>query len=806
MLSQVGPIRRVAVPFVMDQDPPHGIGADTVHPFGQRRLIANKVQAPGDDGVVPKHRQDGPGLRVHVSDPDQAVAFDAVPEVILHVQMYGVGPRLPDAIESLVATAEGASVFKIAHERDSTQAHQRNGPALVLQIQPHKTETRVPDLERAEPGRQHGLIAYRVVVRGVPGVTDIAHGLTHGFAETHAQAGRGLVPHASDHDLDASMQFPTEIRKHTPAFVQDTGAVVVQGHLAAAGREQRASVLHRAVGRLPDHSPGDQVTPDPRVLDHRYTRGRRSPPGIEFLCELCHGLELGGSQVVALMGICDHIVELRSGFRQTRRVGQDQLFCSVDDHTVLEALRRSVDVDNIVFVCGCVYAGALPQRLRIEQVHPLHGLRRLQATGFEQGGYEVNAADEGLGVEFRLDSGRPADHDRRANATLIGALLRTRGELVGPIVCLNPSIVADVHHNRVLAKALLIEIRQQLPTGLIEPLAHGPVPRHGGCRRLRQILPLQPFRRGVGRMGHEGSVPDIEGAVARHGTIDEIRDLAQALASDGEPCIAMPPTSRRVTVRHALGETASGGIPFPPLAGLQGDVALFRQHTGQRRHHLNAANQIFVQACAHGRPFLAPASLPSRKGRIVAHDPVLVWMQARDQRCEGRATQGSDSVTATEGQPLLRKPVEMGGIDMWMPHEPIIAPRLIVRDDQDNVGFVLGRGLGKRLLPRGGSTTDAQRKTSEQCRHENSSQPHEPLLVRRAFLKGTCSPGPFDAACRIPSQPAFYSLLPIQPRTQGNEPRVNKVSLRGTPERMATLNCWRAGGSKTARTSARLPR
>ena len=56
LLAQITSIRRVSVPFVMDEHPPHGIGTNAVHPLRQRGLVTDQVQASGDDVVVPRER------------------------------------------------------------------------------------------------------------------------------------------------------------------------------------------------------------------------------------------------------------------------------------------------------------------------------------------------------------------------------------------------------------------------------------------------------------------------------------------------------------------------------------------------------------------------------------------------------------------------------------------------------------------------------------------------------------------------------------------------------------------------------
>ena len=91
---------------LLDEHPPHRVGADAVHPLGQGGLSADEVEAGGDEVEVAPDGRDGAGFRVHVADPDQAVALDAIPEIVLHVEVDGVGADLPDVVEPLIIAFE----------------------------------------------------------------------------------------------------------------------------------------------------------------------------------------------------------------------------------------------------------------------------------------------------------------------------------------------------------------------------------------------------------------------------------------------------------------------------------------------------------------------------------------------------------------------------------------------------------------------------------------------------------------------------------------------------------------------------
>ena len=70
------------------------------------------------DVVKAEHAVDHADFRVHVAQPDEAVALDAVPEVILHVEVHGVGAGLPDLVEPLVGALERADIRNVAQGQD----------------------------------------------------------------------------------------------------------------------------------------------------------------------------------------------------------------------------------------------------------------------------------------------------------------------------------------------------------------------------------------------------------------------------------------------------------------------------------------------------------------------------------------------------------------------------------------------------------------------------------------------------------------------------------------------------------------
>ena len=56
--------------------------------------------------MVAEHRSYGHDFRMHVADPYEAVPLDAVPEIVLHVEVDGVGSGFPDLVDPFIVTLE----------------------------------------------------------------------------------------------------------------------------------------------------------------------------------------------------------------------------------------------------------------------------------------------------------------------------------------------------------------------------------------------------------------------------------------------------------------------------------------------------------------------------------------------------------------------------------------------------------------------------------------------------------------------------------------------------------------------------
>jgi hypothetical protein len=147
----------------------------------------------------------------------------------------------------------------------------------------------------------------------------------------------------------------------------------------------------------------------------------------------------------------------------------------------------------------------------------------------------------------------------------------------------------------------------------------------------------------------------------------------------------MTPAFLREPTGHSVSEAAMLEVSFPPFSTLVAEVSLFAEQLGQGVELVEVGYQLgsllVVDFLVAGIGF---------GGWVVAGDHVLVGVLTVDQGNERWAAQGGGDVTALEKDALLGKLVQMRGLDFRIPHESVIGPRLIIRNDIENVGRFFG--------------------------------------------------------------------------------------------------------------------
>src|SRR4030042_6141211 len=115
LIFQVGKHTLIKIPVVLHDDPPHRVSAYAIHPAWKGGIITAKVKAFRYDVMVTKDSIDGHHLGMHIPHPYHAVPLDAVPQVILHVQVNGVSTRKPYPVEECIAAPERTKIGDITY-------------------------------------------------------------------------------------------------------------------------------------------------------------------------------------------------------------------------------------------------------------------------------------------------------------------------------------------------------------------------------------------------------------------------------------------------------------------------------------------------------------------------------------------------------------------------------------------------------------------------------------------------------------------------------------------------------------------
>ena len=167
-------------------------------------------------------------------------------------------------------------------------------------------------------------------------------------------------------------------------------------------------------------------------------------------------------------------------------------------------------------------------------------------------------------------------------------------------------------------------------------------------------------------------------------------------------------------------------MPLPPLASLKASIAVGREQRGQQRplgevavHRVAAVGKQFLalrRGAAHARLFR----------RIIADDPVLMWIATGDDRGEARAAEARRHVAMWEDEALAGEPVEGGRPQVGVTQEGVVAPVLVVGDNEDDIGWRgichrrRGRGTRSDTTQAAGHEHEADQISHEQFLHENS--------------------------------------------------------------------------------------
>ena len=388
-----------------------------------------------------------------------------------------------------------------------------------------------------------------------------------------------------------------------------------------------------------------------------------------------HVEEFDLSALVPGLGIgIDPLRFLRGqGAARTRRRRHDQLPAITHRPSPEQAFRRIVEIDELVRETLAEHLPARGHSLVIEQVDAGQPRWWLDATRGEHGRHDVDGTRQGV-ARARLNRAWLPEHDRAAQAAVVRREFRTGCEL-RRVGALDPAIVGDVDDERVRRQVLTVEMIEQIADRAVEPLDVAPVPGHVHAICLRGIV-LDELRHGIVRVVRQHRrIPHEERFAGGSRAADEVIDRLHRVSANGEPLVAVP-----CALRHALRESTARKIPLPPFSGLQTLVAARTEQSRQRRPLLEVPGHALASRC---EGLLAT-------GWVVAHDPVLVRISPGDDRGQARGTETARDVTTREHEAFAGQSIEMRRAQVRMAHERIVAPVLIVGEDEHHVRRRIG--------------------------------------------------------------------------------------------------------------------
>ena len=223
-------------------------------------------------------------FRMHVTNPDQPVTFDAVPKIVLHAEVHGVGADFPDPCQPLIATAKRAQPWHVANAEHSADIGQLHGMLRIDGVDADKAKATRADRLAAQPRQADHLIADRMIVLCVLLAAEIGHRFTGRLPKANPHGYGVLGGCHRGEDLDMPLQFTAEVDQDAGrtalARSQRAGRQRIGEHdLPWLGGKQRDGVRHAFLALPDDPRGGDAKLRDRRGGGIAGERGGRCASG-----------------------------------------------------------------------------------------------------------------------------------------------------------------------------------------------------------------------------------------------------------------------------------------------------------------------------------------------------------------------------------------------------------------------------------------------------------------------------------------------------------------------------------------------
>ena len=216
MLGEIFPFTRIKYPFVEIDQPPQGIGGDAVDPSGQCRIVRGQRKRTVDLRNVSENVFGRFHFGSKISDPNETVALDAVPDFVLQAKMAGIRRRIVDLIQTSIIGFKASDIFigMIGHDR-------LNGFDIDFcrcqTFDINESEARGTAFRDRPAFRADLKIAHAVIV-GRTLFSDVRECFSDRFSEGNAEGGFLSVTDTEEGKANAAVYFRSEVEQNARLF------------------------------------------------------------------------------------------------------------------------------------------------------------------------------------------------------------------------------------------------------------------------------------------------------------------------------------------------------------------------------------------------------------------------------------------------------------------------------------------------------------------------------------------------------------------------------------------------------------
>ena len=211
---------------------------------------------------------------MHIADPHQAVTLDAVPNIILHVQLHSIGTHAPDLVQALIAAFKMAHMGQIANNRQRLNG--LNGKVGVQRLNLGKAKAHLTKVHGTHHAQLHHHVTHRMIVGRIL-LADAAQGLHHALAK-HDPRRRPHNRRTLGGNIQCAVDLTAKIQQYIAALFDLHTVFIVKTRLHRIALQK----VFRALAVLVCHHPGGF-----QIMFHIILRFPSRTAGKSSACILC---------------------------------------------------------------------------------------------------------------------------------------------------------------------------------------------------------------------------------------------------------------------------------------------------------------------------------------------------------------------------------------------------------------------------------------------------------------------------------------------------------------------------------------